>query len=65
MFAQVMLDFQSRNAKDSISSFRNNYKLRKAKMHVLKKMCDSQVIKVSKSFGDWKNLPPVMNKLKV
>jgi hypothetical protein len=65
MFVKVMTGFQNRNAKDSIHSFKKNYNLRKAKMHILKKMCDSQVIKVSKSFGSWKNLPPATNKLKV
>jgi hypothetical protein len=65
MFAKVMLGFQNKNAKDSIIAFRKNYNLRKRKMNILKKMCDSQVVKISKSFGAWKNLPPVANKLKV
>ena len=65
MFEKVVIDFQNRNAKDSIIAFRKNYNLRKRKMNILKKMCDSQIIKVSRSFGEWKNLPPVINKLKI
>lgn len=65
MFAKVMINVKSREAKEVVLSFHNNYKLRKAKMHILKKICDSQAVKILKGFNAWKNLPSVINKLKV
>jgi hypothetical protein len=34
-------------------------------MQVLKKMCDSQIIKALKSFNNWKSLPAPTNKQKI
>ena len=42
-----------------------NALIRKRKAHILKKICDSQVMKVLKGFGVWKNLPVPQDKKKV
>lgn len=65
LFAKVMNSVESKKSKAAIEAFMKNALIRKRKTYILKKICDSQIMKVLKGFGMWKNLPILQDKQKV
>lgn len=57
ILSKIFLAVQAKKVKTIVEKFQKNYRKRKVKNHILTKMCDSQVMRILKSYQLWRNLP--------
>ena len=62
ILSKVFKSVEAKKVKTIIEKFQINYRKRIIKNHILKKMCDSQVMRILKAFEVWKKLPIPTNK---